>query len=632
MQPFDALSIRAVLQESKPLLLNRKVDKVHQLARDEILINLRSKGGAVSLFMSAQSVYGRMCLVRIPSGKDSPKEPGEKSVFDRYKSKYGTNTPPNFCIVLRRHLTGATLIGIEQIPGERIVDFVFSCTDEVGGTSIKVLTAEIMGRHSNLIFWDKDSKKILAASHVVTKEMSRQREVLPNLLYERPPGQDRPNIFLLEDNQIKEALAALHAHAEKSEDVEVEVEAAPSGKKPRPVVTLEQWLLTTFTGLGKHLCEEVIAATGLDNEIKNLPNQKNADEILLEKIKQLKDCDSFAPEMMTDLSRYSLLGWYAKADASAWQSYPTVNELVENYFRSLEAREHYMQLREKIKSEINAEATKLEARKSIASSHLSDGEELEKLKTTGDMILSNLHEIQPGQTILELDSWTADNGGKVEVELNPNLSSVQNAQSYYRKYAKARARRGAAQSTISEVDKRLFILNDLLAKAEQAPEISDLRRIKDTLAGRKHQETKKPDSSKSKSRGNKPRLVSLISSDGWTIYVGRNKNENDQLISKVANPNDLWFHVLGKGGAHVLVRVTATKQDPPKATMEEAAQVAARLSKSAAGAKVRVIYTRCKHVKKVDKKKPGLVRYENERTLEVDTAKPMPKLMKKLFK
>ena len=171
-----------------------------------------------------------------------------------------------------------------------------------------------------------------------------------------------------------------------------------------------------------------------------------------------------------------------------------------------------------------------------------------------------------------------------------------------------------------------------MAKAEQAPEISDLRRIKDTLAGRKHQETKKPDSSKAKSRGNKPRLVSLISSDGWTIYVGRNKNENDQLISKVANPNDLWFHVLGKGGAHVLVRVTATKQDPPKATMEEAAQVAARLSKSAAGAKVRVIYTRCKHVKKVDKKKPGLVRYENERTLEVDTAKPMPKLMKKLFK
>ena len=114
--------------------------------------------------------------------------------------------------------------------------------------------------------------------------------------------------------------------------------------------------------------------------------------------------------------------------------------------------------------------------------------------------------------------------------------------------------------------------------------------------------------------------------------MGRNKNENDQLISKVANPNDLWFHVLGKGGAHVLVRVTATKQYPPKSTIEEAAQVAARLSKSAAGAKVRVIYTRCKHVRKVDKKKPGLVRYENERSLEVDTAKPMPKLMKKLFK
>ena len=160
MQPFDALSIRAVLLEAKPLLLNRKVDKVLQLARDEILINLRSKAGFVSLFLSAQSVYGRMCLVRIPSSRDTRDEkPNEKSIFERYKSKYGNNTPPNFCVVLRKHLTGATLVGCDQLPGERIVDFAFSCVDEVGTTSMKVLTAEIMGRHSNLIFWDKKQKR-----------------------------------------------------------------------------------------------------------------------------------------------------------------------------------------------------------------------------------------------------------------------------------------------------------------------------------------------------------------------------------------------------------------------------------------------------------------------------------------
>src|SRR5687768_678574 len=111
MQPFDALSIRAVLQEAKPLIINRKVDKVLQLGRDEVLISLRSKGGTVSLFLSAQSVYGRMCLVRSPSSSDpQEKNPKDRSILERYQSKYGAGAPPNFCLVVRKHLTGATLV------------------------------------------------------------------------------------------------------------------------------------------------------------------------------------------------------------------------------------------------------------------------------------------------------------------------------------------------------------------------------------------------------------------------------------------------------------------------------------------------------------------------------------------
>ena len=640
MQPFDALSIRAVLLESKSLLLNRKVDKIHQLARDEILVNMRSKGGTIGLFISGQSVYGRMCLVKIPSSQDSTKDSGDGNLFDRYRSKYGTNTPPNFCIVLRRHLTGATLVGVEQLPGERIVDFVFSCVDEVGGASLKVLTAEIMGRHSNLIFWEKESKKILAASHAVTKEMSRQREVLPNLLYERPPVQDRPNLFLIDDESLKTAIREMKENSSKPVNIEEKEESNETKsnkptKSSRPVVTIEQWLLTTFTGLGKHLCEEVVAGTGLNNELSEFGKQEGAEEKLFEKLKQLRETDLFKPAMPKDLSRYSLLSWYQKPDDESWNSSKSCNDLIENYYRLLEAKEQYLQLKEKIKSEINTEAGKLEERRSTAQSHLSPNRELETLKEFGDMILSNLPSITAGQSLLELDDWNTDtttNGGTVKIELNPNLTAVQNAQVYYRRYAKARARKGAAQSTISEVDKRLSILNGLRSKADTAPDMDELKRIKETLAGRKqHSQPKVQKVQKAQKAKGKSRMTSLISSDGWTIYVGRNKNENDHLIGKIANPNDLWFHVLGKGGAHVLIRVPASKQDPPKTTIEEAAQVAARLSKSAAGAKVRVIYTRCKHVKKVDKSKPGLVRYENERTIEVDTAKPMPKLMKKLF-
>lgn len=697
MQPFDALSIRAVLHEAKPLLLNRKVDKISQLARDEVLISLRSKGGTVNLFLSAQSVYGRLCLVRIPSGAESGERPqGDRSLTDRYQSKYSSGSPPNFCIVLRKHLTGATLVGVDQLPGERIVDFVFSCVDEVGKTSIKLLTAEIMGRHSNLIFWEKESGKILASSHSVTKDMSRQREVLPNLKYERPPGQDRPNIFSISKSdlcktieQLKElqksgaplvpaavgatgvaAVAAVSATSgttgstssvttgsatstastsssttggtdgEGSQHSSGEAGAAGEPQAVTTLATLEQWLLSTFTGLGKHLSEEIISATGLESCIEKSLTQSDFESKLWDKIEQLQNPKDYKPIFRVDLSRYTVLGWYSDCEnEEVFKHSPSVNDLVEHYFRALEAREHFIQLREKIKSEIQAEHGKLATRHSMAKEHLSAEEDLKKLKSCGDMILTNVKAIQPGQVELVLDDWTKENGDKVTIALNPNLTSVQNAQTYYRKYAKQRARQGAAQATVDEVGRRMSFLDQLKSTVETSRDILELRKVKEMLRGRKPQDRQNKGGSGGQNRGggqqqqNKPKhkSLSVTSSDGWTIYVGRNRMENDALLNKLANPNDIWLHVLGQGGAHVLIRVPSSKQEPPKTTLIEAAHIAARLSKAAVGSKVRVVYTQCKYVKQASQKKPGLVAYENEKTIEVDTARPMPKLMKRLF-
>lgn len=649
MQPFDALSIRAVLQEAKPLLINRKVDKVFQLGRDEILVTLRSKGGTVNLFMSAQSVYGRMCLVNIPSGESS--STGDRNVVERYQSKYGASAPPNFCLVLRKHLTGATVVGVEQLPGERVIDFVLSCTDEVGTASLKVLTAEIMGRHSNLIFWDKETQKIIVSSHAVTKDMSRQREVLPNLKYERPPGQDRPSIFTVAENDFKSRLQELNellqsesANVQPSEPAEG-TESGAALVKPIPV-TIEQWLIATFTGLGKHLSEELVLSTGLDSMLANSIKDQSFESTLWNKIQEIQSPPSYKPAIKADLGRYTVLGWYPDfANDEVWSKYQTVNDMIENYFRSLEARELFVQLREKIKAEITAESTRLETRKQVAAGHLSADGEIDRLKKSGDQILTSLSAIEPGQTDLTVSDWTQDNGGQVTIKLNPNLSSVQNAQAYYRQYAKLRSRQGAAQSTVDEVSRRLDFLAKLRSSCEEAKEIGELRRLKETLSGRKPQDRTQRTggggnqggggggAGGDRSKGNiKNKIMSVTSSEGWTIYVGRNKNENDQLINKVANPNDVWLHVQGQGGAHVLIRVPSNKQEPPKNTILEAAQIAARLSKAAIGTKVRVVYTQCRFVKKVDKNKPGLVRYENEKTIEIDTAKPMPPLMKKLFR
>lgn len=640
MQPFDALSIRAVLQEAKPLLINRRVDRIYQLGRDEVLISLRSKGGAVSLFLSAQSVYGRMCLVRIPSGEAADKNPTDRAIHDRYQSKYSAGAPPNFCLVLRKHLSGAILIGVEQLPGERIIDFIFSATDEVGSSSIKVLTAEIMGRHSNLIFWDKESGKILSSSHAVTQEMSRQREVLPNLQYERPPSQDRQSIFAVSESDFKAKFKHLQENFLQNKAVTTGGDNAQ--EKPAPA-TLEQWLISSFTGLGKHLSEETVVGAKLESQLTDALKTSNVEARLWKQIHMLQTPTNFRPAMQADLNRYTVIGWYPDfEDEGKWKKFPSVNDMVEHYFRSLEAREQFIQLREKIKSEVSAESNKLDVRKQVAAGHLSAEGEIERLKQSGDSILSNLHQIKLGQDELVVPDWTKDNGGELKISLNPNMSAVQNSQVFYRQYAKLRSRQGAAQTTLNEVQKRLDFLGELRRSCEDAKDMESLRKIRETLSGRKptqerikgdpkaHQQ-KQHKGNSGGAGGGKPKSLSLTSSDGWTIFVGRNRNENDHLLSKVANPNDIWFHVLGQGGAHVLIRVPSNKQEPPKTTITEAATVAARLSKAGTGAKVRVIYTQCKFVKKTDPNKPGLVRYENEKTIEIDLAKPMPKMMKKLF-
>ncbi|MBP9090811.1 NFACT family protein [bacterium] len=650
MQPFDALSIRAVLAEARPLIVNRKVDRVSQLGRDEVLLTLRGKSGVNSLFISAQSVHGRMCLVQT----NQMHAKGDKidPVTDRYVSKYGSGgSVPNFCLLLRKHLAGATLIAAEQPLGERIIDLVFSCIDEVGTASIKILTAEIMGRHSNLIFWEKEDSKIVAASHNVTKDMSRQREIAPGLRYERPPSQDRPSLYTVNQEaflklfeQMAEVQVEVRAEVQAEDLAKERVQAgAPdsipgatsnaetTGQSTTIPATIEQWIIATFTGAGRHLCEELVLAAGLVSQIEKARAIENAGDKLWQRVEQLRANDNYRPFLFTDLSRYSVLGWYPTGKNEqeiSTKSLPSVNDLIEEYFRSCELTEQCNQLRERLRTDLNQELNKIDARLKMAQQHVLPGNDIHLQKKLGDLILANLTEIKAGQELLEAEDLFG-NSGTVTIKLNPNLNAAQNAQMYYRQYAKSRARHTTASQSVSEATARRTMLEEQLQKIEGAKDIFELRHLKENLTGRKAHEIAKPKAKPKK--GNDSKILSVNSSDGWTIYVGRNRLENDYLLSRLAQPNDLWFHVLGQGGAHVLIRIPSSKQEPPMTTILEAAQIAARLSKASHGAKVRVVYTQCKHVRKLAKDKPGLVKYEQEKTVEVDTSQPMPKPMKQLF-
>jgi predicted ribosome quality control (RQC) complex YloA/Tae2 family protein len=615
MQPFDALTMRAVLQEAKPLLQNRKVDKVYQLGRDEIILAFRLKTGPGHFLLSAQASFGRLCLIGTPN-----------------LPKHGN--PPAFCQLLRKHLTSATIVDIQQIAGERVADFTFSCVDELGTRSTKVLTAEVMGRHSNLIFWDKESEKIIGASHVVTAEMSRQREVAPGLRYVRPPKQDKANIFEATKEQFEQQFSKI-------------------GTEEVPPTSLEHWLLTAFAGIGRHLADELIAAAGVPEEVP-APSDTSVRDRLWEKVAAVKQAQHYKPAMRTDLTRYTVLAWWPELAGSGetpdWQRFPAVNDMIESYFRTLQLREQMQQLKDRIRSELKTEIDKLENRLAAAAKQLESTEDLERLKRFGDLILVNAGSVQPGQTELQCEDLYAgtgagNGGSNITIQINPNLSPAQNAQSYYRQFAKGRVRKQAASVAQSDAAARMELMRQHMQAREAAKGSEELNRLKEIVLDRGKRsdpQQQRPSAGQQGAKpqqqrphgggqgGQKTRLMSTKSSDGWLIYIGRNRMENDVLLSKLAQPHDIWLHVQGQEGAHVLIK-NPNKQDPPGSTLREAAQLAARFSRISLGSKVRVVYTHCKYVRKLGKDKPGMVRYENEKTIEVDTAAPMPPSLRRLF-
>ena len=113
----------------------------------------------------------------------------------------------------------------------------------------------------------------------------------------------------------------------------------------------------------------------------------------------------------------------------------------------------------------------------------------------------------------------------------------------------------------------------------------------------------------------KMRIRKFVSSDGLEIWVGMDDASNDELTLHAARANDLWFHVSGAPGSHVLLRCADIL--PDKESIREAAGIAAYFSKMRRGGKVPVHYVLAKNVSKPRGAKAGTVQIHKEKKIIV---------------
>ncbi len=178
---LDGITLYGIVNELKSTLLDGKIDKIYQPEKDEIIIFVRNNGNNYKLLLSSNANFPRAYLT--DENKENP------------------ITPPMFCMLLRKYLQGGKIIDIYQRGFDRILFIDVLSRDELEKEIIKTLVIEIMGRYSNIILIDKESKMIVDSIKRVYKDMSKIREIVPDIKYEMPPLQDKFTIknFTKED-------------------------------------------------------------------------------------------------------------------------------------------------------------------------------------------------------------------------------------------------------------------------------------------------------------------------------------------------------------------------------------------------------------------------------------------------
>lgn len=177
MQQLDAITLKALATELSLLLDNAKVSKVQHPSPHEFLITFW--GGPIrpdnlNLFYIQLSPEAPFCVLTQPKHK-------QETVLHSFAK------PTALCMLLRKHLQGASLQAVRTLPGERVLDLVFENYNELGNKVRLVLSLELMGKHSNMIFYDEVQESILAVAHGVSESMSSHRELAAGLPYAPPP-------------------------------------------------------------------------------------------------------------------------------------------------------------------------------------------------------------------------------------------------------------------------------------------------------------------------------------------------------------------------------------------------------------------------------------------------------------
>lgn len=569
---LDGITLSLIKKEIEETALSARVDKIHEPSREELVLALRSKTGTYKLLISAAAGAPRIHFTE--KAQDNPKN------------------PPMFCMLMRKHLCGAKLIGVDQFGLERMLHMHFSTYNDLGDPVTLTLAVEIMGRHSNIILFD-DNEKIIDSIKRVTADMSSVRQVMPGMHYTFPPAQSKVNI-------VSEGANALIERLKQGRDIALSKALLENVDGISPIIARE--LSDRATGSRdpavSDMSEEDIIKLkeAVESLAGDITSGQTAPTMLIDKAEHPFDFT------FTDICQYG-----SEVTKRHFDSY---SELLDRFYSERGSADRMRQRSGDLFRYVTNLSDRISRKLDIQRQELAKSIDREELRIKGELIHSNIKLIEKGMTSILLENYY-DQYKPIMVRLDPRLSPTQNAQHYYSEYRKADNAERILKGLIEKGEKELdYIASvfDLLTRARTEAEISA---IKEELSGQGYMRSRRV---KDKKPEKLPPLE-YTSDDGFKILCGRNNIQNDKLTLKESHKNDIWLHTQKIHGSHVII-VTGGKEVPER-TIEQAAVIAAYNSKARESGVVAVDYTEVRNVKKPIGVAPGKVIYEHYKTAYV---------------
>lgn len=592
---FDGIITKSILAELNSCLIQGKINKIFEPNKNEILLGIYCGGKNYCLNICVDSTNYRLNLTT--------------------HSKQNPQNALNFCMVLRKHLSGGTIKRIYSNGLERIVFIDIDTYNDLNDLVSKTLIVELMGKHSNIILINSNSIIIDSLRHLNRFDNSN-RDIFPGSKYENIISD---KLDFTKVSSFEEFTSLLNL---KSGD------------------SISSTISIKFNGFGKNNILNLLDFLNIDDNYCNKTDLNLLYSNLSIMVNLLLTYNIKNYNILLNICKTNQKDYFLIIDDLSNYDFLNINFFIDDFYHGKEVSEQFNLYRTNVLKLVLNTVSKIKIKLKNIDKKIEECKKIDLYKLYGELLTANLYKLPnyPCKEVIVQNYY--EQNKEVCIPLDIKFSPSQNAKMYFKKYRKL-------QNTIIIVSKQkelalaeLDYLDSIVYEISQSETVSDIEAVyiefcdtylykKDVNTVNNHinkhlnenKITKNKKSSFKKIKIDEP-VISKYSFDDYTILLGKNNKQNDYLTCKIARNCDIWFHTKDIHGSHVVLKLNNTNiselSEVPESILYKCASIAAYHSKARISQNVPVDYTFVKYVKKPNGAKPGMVIYTNNKTIYVN--------------